>query len=706
MLTRRQFLKVGSIIGASAMMPQIMREAPALQASARHASAMRMRAVASSPTLSKFAQNLRGVGPGGIPVAIPDGARQYGRFVTADHYTIDIDEFTDTLHPDLSPTTLWGYNPESALGESGVPAPKHLGGIVIAQRGRPTQITFHNKLPNHHILPVDTSIMGAEGAPNRTAVHLHGGYVPWVTDGGPFAWWDPQGGKGASFLNNQVLRPGEIVPNDEAEYFYPNQQSARMLWYHDHALGTTRLNAYAGLATAYIIRDLFEEKVLVKLLGLPDFIENGGRELPIVFQEKFFNDDGGLGYPSEYDAEVGDDATLPLPIPSIVPEFFGDTMLVNGTVWPKADVEPRRYRLRILNATQARFFNLQLYEDNGSGQPDFTKPGPDFLVIGTEGGFLARPVVVKSNQQFSLPNPEDFSTLQVSLLTGPAERWDLIVDFNGLGGKKYILYNDAPAPFPMGDVPDENTQLIMRFDVKPNSAAIKKDRLLLIRPNTLLAGNPLSLIDKPLAGPNPQTPALLLSWAKTPTAPLPIPTRKGVTVRQLTLNEAFDQYGRLIQKLGTNVAVADGEFGRAYADPTTESASRGSVEVWQIANTTGDTHPMHFHLVNVQILSRRPFDVDAYLNTPANTAATPTYIGPARGPDATELGWKETVKMHPGEITTVIMSFDLPPVPFNVPASPRTGGNEYVWHCHILEHEEHDMMRPLVVQGSNPVIPR
>jgi spore coat protein A, manganese oxidase len=166
----------------------------------------------------------------------------------------------------------------------------------------------------------------------------------------------------------------------------------------------------------------------------------------------------------------------------------------------------------------------------------------------------------------------------------------------------------------------------------------------------------------------------------------------GVLVRSLTLNETFDVFGRLIQLLGTNVPpVNRGHgFGRAYMDAATETPANGDIEVWQIANLTGDTHPIHFHLVNVQIISRQPFKVPSY-------NGTPTYTGPARPPEANEAGWKDTVRMNPEEVTTVIMQFKLPSVPFAVPSSPRTGGNEYVWHCHILEHEEHDMMRPLVV---------
>jgi len=207
----------------------------------------------------------------------------------------------------------------------------------------------------------------------------------------------------------------------------------------------------------------------------------------------------------------------------------------------------------------------------------------------------------------------------------------------------------------------------MRFTVVP---AISQDPPLDITPNTdLSTGNDPLLVPRGVTTPPP-----------------------GVTVRSLTLNETFDGYGRLIQLLGTNVPATNRGhgFGRAYMDSATETPSNGDIEVWQIANLTGDTHPIHFHLVNVQIISRQLFKVSNYNGTPA-------YTGPARAPDPNEAGWKDTVRMNPAEVTTVIMQFKLPSVPFAMPSSPRTGGNEYVWHCHILEHEEHDMMRPLVV---------
>ncbi|HLO33496.1 MAG TPA: multicopper oxidase domain-containing protein [Anaerolineales bacterium] len=682
MITRRDFLKLS---GASMA---------ALFAATR--SRFLQRALAcQSNAISKFAQPLRGVyplDPNGIPVAVPDGMVNYKKAgTTAQHYTIDINQYQDILHPDLCPTTLRGYHSRSNLGGD-VPQ-RHLGGIIVGKRGTPVQITFQNNLTGDHPLPVDPTVMGTEDGPNRVVTHLHGGLVPWLSDGGPFAWFDSDGNYGPSAQSGDLNIYKTINPHllpGQAEFYYPLEQSARLLWYHDHAVGITRLNAYAGIATALIIRDNFEGNLRDK--GLPDFIENGGREIPIVIQDKIFvgNDistadpgwsalpvpqgPGSLWYPHVYDAEPGPgfpgpgfDQNL-----SLVPEMFGDTMLANGVVFPFAPVEPRRYRLRILNACQARFLNLQLYVCDSAGRPDKTQPGPDFLVIGTEGGFLSRPVLVASGVPF---NPE---TLGGSLITAPAERWDIIIDFKDFEGKTLVLYNDAPAPFPGGDSATDfdsqsevgpDTRTIMRFDVAAGMTAPADPPLRITRKT-----NMQDFIDPSLVG----------MWTTAPLPPLP-----GALVRQLTLNEDFDEYGRLIQLLGTNEPTGAELYGRAYMDEATETPISGKVEVWQIANLTGDSHPIHFHLANVQVLSRQTFA--AYAN------GAPIGLGAPRGPEPTELGWKETVKMHPNEITTVIMRFSLPKVPFTVPLSPRTGGHEYVWHCHILEHEEHDMMRPLIV---------
>jgi spore coat protein A len=274
----------------------------------------------------------------------------------------------------------------------------------------------------------------------------------------------------------------------------------------------------------------------------------------------------------------------------------------------------------------------------------------------------------------------------------PAERPDIIVDFRAHAGQSIVVYNDAPAPFPGGDprndyfpgwnvkgnpvnglTPDgfgPNSRVLMRFDVGMKATA-PPDRKLKINPVTDLSAG----IDAPIVPFGVSTPP------------------PGVPVRPLTLNERFDAYGRLIQMLGTATfpASPSAGFGRAYLDPATEVVRAGDTEVWEIYNTTADVHPMHFHLVNVQLINRQPFHVSSFNGVPAN------FIGPAVPPEPNETGWKETVMMFPGTVTRIVLKFDLPPVPFVVPASPRTGGSEYVWHCHILEHEEHDMMRPLVV---------
>lgn len=691
MTNRRQFIQASTIIGAGFM--------TSWTGSIRYAFAF-----SQSDKLQKFIQPLRGAGAAdGIPLARKDTVTKGWWQPEVNHYTIDIGQFEDQLHPNLpNPTRLWGYGQGFSNGASAWT--RHLGGIIVAQRGTPVQITFRNNLPAKHIIPVDTTLAGADGAPNRTSVHLHGGLTPWVSDGGPNAWWDPNGNHGASFTN--VLNP--TAGRNEAEYYYPNNQGARMLWYHDHALGITRVNAYAGLASAYILTDAYETS-LISTSSLPGPLDP--RTTYLIFQDKTFVSSniaeidaswsalipntrtGDLWYPHVYEPErstIGAGGVPPTP--SVVPEAFGDTILVNGTVYPFLEVEQRQYRLRLLNACNARFLNPRLVYAKGTAFPNNTEPnpnavGPAFVQIGTEGGFLSTPTMVNGPKQ-----PQ--------LLLAPAERADLIVDFRNIpAGSILILYNDAPAPFPNGDP---------IYDYYP--------------------ANPKTPVSIAGYGPNTRTllqikvkarsglpdPSVALPAALAPTDPLLVEQTSGVPstipanarIRYLTLNETVDAYGRLIQYLGTNQPVNPGaknlQFGREYMSAPTEIIAGGSVEVWEIANLTADTHPIHFHLVNVQILSRQRFSDKTYprgSNTRIAGMPITHYLGQAIAPDPNELGWKETVRMNPGEVTRVLMKFTLPIVPFTVPLSTATGvaGHEYVWHCHILEHEEHDMMRPLII---------
>jgi len=748
-INRRQFLKMTAMAGGATLLPLPLRWLGSGSAYAFN----------QSPGIPLFGTALRGAGPGGIPVALPGVAPAPVTGVT--HYQILMNQFQDSgVCPTLGPTTLWGYVPTTGLG--GYTTPTHLGGIIIGQRGKPIQITFRNQLcAKQHIVPVDTTIPGANQAIDRTAVHLHGGLVPWVSDGGPFDWFDPLGRHGLSFLNNKVLNPWALP--GAAEYYYPLNQSARFLWYHDHAYGITRLNAYAGLASGLILRDSFEAGLIN--MGLPNYIEAGGYEIPLVFQDKIFvgpdintkdplwrslvqktaTNPGSLWYAHTYEAnnpitgagrwDLGAGG-LTLPDPSCVPEFFGDTMLVNGTVFPEATVEARRYRLRLLNACNARFLNLQLYVDDGSpdgitlnsnGTPtnapfinDATQ-SPTFLQIGTEGGFLPHPVTVPSNQPLVFLTPPDPNTGQIdpsqilkSLVVAPAERPDLIVDFSNYAGKNIILYNDAPSPFPSGDDRNDyfpgwnvgsgnfgvgnpvngttqpgfgpNTRVLMRFKVGPASSG--DSRLKINTSTNLTRGNDPLFVPQGVITPPP-----------------------GVPTRFLSLNEYFDAYGRLIQVLGDAAqpfgSPLDGTATYLNYPPsglptsigaTEQVVHNGDTEVWEVFNATGDVHPMHFHLVNVQVINRQLFDV-ANLNFG-------NFMGPPIPPAQNELGWKETVPMYPGTVTRIIMRFDLSNAQIKTskgkvivtPPSPRTGGMEYVWHCHILEHEEHDMMHALVVK--------
>jgi len=709
MTTRRDFIKISAMAGAATLFPW-RRAFP----------------FAQSPTdLRKFIIGLPGLGPAGaneigqyIPVAAPDTTK----FPGVDYYKIAMQAYRELLHPDLPDGThLWGYA-DATNPEVKNPVNKYLGPAIVAQNGRPVRITHVNSLPPKHPLPVDHTIMGAQcGQPeNRAVVHLHGGLVPWTSDGGPFAWSTP-GNK----THGVDWQPGDFL--------YPNDQSARLVWYHDHALGMTRLNAYVGLAAPYLITDSVEAGLVSSVGPIPD------AQIPLAIQDKGFvpknieDEDptwkwgkpGDLWYPHVYEPNIflggtpnprgrwdwgptvtpPAEGTLSLPKPAcVVPEAFFDTILVNGAVYPYLQVEPRRYRFRILNGSQARFYNLQLYVADSTGkEANLAKAGPAFIQIATEGGFLPAPVVLNDP-----PVPTPLVGVETAnpdgpfnLLLAPAERADLIIDFKGFEGATLILYSDAPAPFPGGDSRNDyftgdsdqtgsggaprtkagygpNTRTLMQMRVK-NGPHISGE------PDF---GQTLTMLRA----------ALPIAFSESQPPLLSNDVGSYVAGDGKTLNEDFDDYGRLIQRLGTTTSLSLNNqglntYGLAFTDPVTETANNGDIQIWNIFNLTGDTHPIHFHLVNVQVISRAPFD-----------AMTPdfTKIGTAFSPDPNELGWKETVRMNPGEVTTVIMQFNAPNPAVVTPwvkfaTSPRTGGYEYVWHCHILEHEEHDMMRNLVV---------
>jgi spore coat protein A, manganese oxidase len=486
------------------------------------------------------------------------------------YYEVTMKEIKQRLHKCFPETPLWGY-------EGSYPGP-----AFEVRSDHTIRVKWINELPlSPHLLPVDKTVHGAE-PPNpdvRTVVHVHGARVAADSDGYPEAW----------FTKDFLIKGGRWT---QEVYEYENKQRATTLWYHDHALGATRINVVAGLAGFYIIRDDHEDS-----LNLP----KGQFEVPLVIQDRSFNKDGSLFYPSQ-----PDDPEPTFPNPSIVPEFFGNSILANGKLWPFFDVEPRKYRFRILNGSNARFYNIFL----SSGQP--------FFQIGTEGGLLKKPVELT----------------EINL--APAERADVVIDFSNYKGQCIVLRNNAAEPFPNGDsVNPETTGQIMQFRVV----------LPLSEPDQSVIPSNLSTIEK--LDPN-----------------------QAAVIRDLPLVEETDSFGRLMLMLD----------GKMWDEPISEKPKFGTIEVWNLINPTPDTHPIHLHLINFQVLNRQEFDVPTFEST-----RTVQFIGPIIAPDENEKGWKETVKTPPGFVTRIIARFD-----------GYTG--EYVWHCHIIEHEDHDMMRPYLVE--------
>ena len=566
---RRKFLKLmGGAAGATVVLGGGGLLLPAKRAGAQ-------------PTLTPFVD----------PLPIMDVIRPDNHTGTP-FFSVTMQPFRQRLHRDLPPTPLWGYNAQ-------FPGP-----TFETRRGRPIDVLWKNNLPNRHLLQdaIDNTLHGDEpGEPFvRTVVHLHGAKVQPDSDGYPEAWFTNGFAKTGPFFENRV-------------YQYPNDQQATTLWYHDHALGTTRLNVMTGLTGFYLIRDNDEDA-----LNLP----RGEFEIPLMIQDRAFNEDGSLFYPlQDLDEPPTNDTEIP---PVWVPEFFGDTVLVNGKVWPFLEVEPRKYRFRILNASNARFYHLTLKEADRNNQAT-DRPGPVFKQIGSDGGLLPAPVA------------------QRDLTIGIAERFDVVIDFSDVAGRNFVLTNDAKAPFPDGDdvIPDK----VMLFKV---------GRRLSRRDDSSLPGR---LGAVPLLSP-----------------------RDAVNTRDLVL----------IEVASANDEPIIGLINERWDRPVTESPRAGSVEVWRIINTTGDAHPIHIHLVQFQILDRQPFDPDAF------AAGSLVFTGDRVQPPANERpAFKDTVKSMPGEVTRVIMRFDLP-----TGTRVRRGDRfRYVFHCHILEHEDNDMMRPYDVVG-------
>jgi spore coat protein A, manganese oxidase len=477
--------------------------------------------------------------------------------------------------------------------------------------------------PTHSV--VDLHVHGTDlGEPEvRFIAHLHGAEgVTADSDGYTESWSTPT----ATVANGLGLPHPVNVGPGQWKHTYPNAQTASLAWYHDHALGITRLNVYAGGAGGYIITDDVEQGYINISKQLPDL------GIPLIIQDRMFYVDGSLAYPDLDAVAAGLIAqkgctAWPNADVSTRPEYFGDVIVVNGVAWPFFTVEPRVYRFRFLNGCNSRVLDLSFQPPNP----------PTFAIIGTEGGFL--------------PGPSD---VRPNLVIGGAERFDVLIDFSAYKGKTLTLSNKgAKKPFPGGTPPNpQSDALVMQFRVAASGGQI-------------------------LTGP----PA---PWnANTPPAP-------GTNTRRVLLSEGRDKFGRIQPVLGTITGTGPtGPFTatpKFWADPVTEQPATGTVETWEIFNTTVDSHPIHIHEVLFSVLNRQPIAFDRKLIAPlcgSFPAFAPiTVSGAPTLAVGYEKGFKDTVLCPPGQVTRVVVDF----------RNAQTG--RFVWHCHILEHEDNEMMRP------------
>jgi len=601
-----------------------------------------------------------------------------------EHYTVYMRNFTQQiLPPPLPSTKVWGYGGLAKNATTGAPLGYFQfspGPTFEAKRGIHFNVTWINDIKANHMFAVDptlhwanpndinmTELMmyvqngifppfppGFNGSnylglnpglfnaqyPVPLIPHLHGGEVSSFFDGHPEAWFTWNGMKGSAY-NTSVL---SLTPT----FQYPNVQPPTTLWYHDHALGITRINVASGLAGFYLLRDPNADTIA-------PLLPSGAYEIPLAIQDRSFNLDGSMWFPS-----IGLDPAIH---PYWMPEFFGNTIMVNGKVWPNLNVNQTQYRFRLLDGSNARFYTISFWDMT-------TGLNLRFIQIGSDGGYLKAPVMLKE------------------LTIAPGERTDILVDFTGLAGHKIIMKNSAKAPFPSGAPPDQQTVAqIMQFTVTSG-------------------GGPPGFTPFTIAGaPVPFNPTLT-----GPTFPT-----LSATINRTRILTLWEVMGLL----GPTEILLNGQ--KWAADIWTDGPYYGKTEEWVIVNPTADTHPIHLHLVQFQLVSRQAIDVKKYaadwlarqtdpgINNDNMPPWTLHYqpqelpIGPyLKGKPSlappNERGWKDTIQANPGEVTIIRVRFapidGTPKYPFDP-----TVGPGYVWHCHILDHEDNEMMRPYKVVG-------
>ncbi len=617
-----------------------------------------------------------------------------------DYYEISMRQFSQQILPagppaNLPATRVWGYGAVTSASKRGLLIHNAPSLTIEAKWNRPVRVKWMNQLVDAngnylpHLLPVDPTLHwanppggtlgrdmrptfgstpGPYTGPVPIVTHVHGAVgVGDESDGYAEAWYLPAAGNIPAgyategtwydfFKGKAAANFGAAWGPGYATFQYPNANRASTIWYHDHALGMTRLNVYAGPAGFYIVRGgpAGDAAVLDSRFGTPAVLPGPAPkendkfppnktyyEIPIAIQDRSFNTNGSLFYPDTrafFDGITGPyipDTDLS---PIWNPEFFGNMIMVNGNTWPFQTVEQHRYRFRFLNGCQSRFLIL-----------DFSNiPGVEVWQIGNEGGFLAAPVNV--------------TAMGNQMLMGLAERADVIVDFTNVPVGNYVLGNLGPdepfgggvpgVDFPVAD--PASTGQVMQFRVVPALA------------------------------PDPTTPPMFL--VLPPVAPLPPAT----VTRPLALLEEMSMYfadapaEALLGTVAGDPNVVPGVWTkRMWMDPVTENPALGATEVWEIYNATADAHPMHVHEVVFEVVNRQNIFVDELTQ---QVQVVPGSL--PMPPEPWETGFKDTVIAYPGQVTRIRVQFNTP--------------GQFVWHCHIVEHEDNEMMRPYRIGPAQP----
>jgi spore coat protein A, manganese oxidase len=628
------------------------------------------------------------------PLLIPPVMPLAGRITqpggkNVDYYEISIRQFAQQILPTgLPQTTVWGYGPLDAERKRGVLLHNAPSLTIEAKWDTPVRVKWVNELVDTagdylpHLLPVDptlhwanppggingrdtrpmfSSTPGPYTGPVPMVTHLHGAVgVGDESDGYAEAWYLPAARNLPSgyanrgtwydfFAAKAAARFGVSWGPGFAISQYPNAERACANWFHDHTLGMTRLNVYAGPAGFYMIRGgpQSDDEVRDSRSNRPATLpgpaprENDGAEprktyyeIPMAIQDRSFQANGSLFYPNSrafFDEIAGPYIPTSDISPIWNPEFFGKTIIVNGATWPFQTVEKRRYRFRVLNGCQSRFLIL-----------DFNQiPGVRVWQIGNEGGFLSSPVNIMG--------------LAGRLLMAPAERADLIVDFSLVPAGNYVLRNAGPdEPFG-GGIPGVDFEMA----------------------DEATTGQILQFRVVPAVSPDPTTPPEFLRLPAAPALPSATNTRGLALLEEMSMHPGFD--GPAAALLGT---VSGGTLAKKlWADPVTENPNLGDTELWEFYNATEDAHPMHIHETKFEVVNRQAISLN-------ESAGTVSLLSSPRGPEPWETGFKDTVVAYPHEVTRVRVQF--------------RGPGQFVWHCHIVEHEDNEMMRPFRIGPAQP----